>query len=125
MELLCGAPGSRRTRGPKPGLTVERIVRAAIEVADAEGLAALSMRRVADQLGVGTMSLYTYVPGKAELIDVMLDAVHAEPEAARARRRVGGGRNWRRPPGRTGSATTATRGCSTSRRRTGRRWGRT
>ncbi len=79
MELLWGTR-QPPTRGPKPGLTVERIVRAAIEVADAEGLAALSMRRVADQLGVGTMSLYTYVPGKAELIDVMLDAVHAEPE---------------------------------------------
>jgi AcrR family transcriptional regulator len=37
------------------------------------------MRRVAEQLGVGTMSLYTYVPGKAELLDVMLDTVYAEP----------------------------------------------
>jgi AcrR family transcriptional regulator len=66
------------TRGPKPGLSVERIVRAAIEVADAEGLAAFSMRRVADRLGVGAMSLYTYVPGKAELLDLMLDTVSGE-----------------------------------------------
>jgi AcrR family transcriptional regulator len=51
---------------------------AAIELADAEGLAALSMRRVADRLGVGTMSLSTYVPGKAELLDLMLDVVLAE-----------------------------------------------
>jgi AcrR family transcriptional regulator len=66
------------TRGPRPGLDVERIAAAAIELADAEGLAALSMRKVAERLGVGTMSLYTYVPGKAELLDVMLDTVLAE-----------------------------------------------
>ena len=68
----------RPTRGPRPGLTVDRIVAAAVELADAEGLAALSMRRVAERLGVGTMSLYTYVPGKAELLDVMLDTVLGE-----------------------------------------------
>jgi AcrR family transcriptional regulator len=68
----------RPTRGPRPGLTVERIVAAAIELADAEGLGALSMRRVAERLGVGTMSLYTYVPGKAELLDVMTDTVLGE-----------------------------------------------
>lgn len=77
MELLWGVPDPPR-RGPKPRLTVDRIVRAAIEVADAEGLTGLSMRRVADELGVTAMSLYTYVPGKAELLDVMLDTVHAE-----------------------------------------------
>ncbi|MEO3924075.1 TetR/AcrR family transcriptional regulator [Micromonosporaceae bacterium B7E4] len=76
MELLWGVP-DRPRRGPKPKLTVDRIVRAAIEIADREGLAGLSMRRVADDLGVTAMSLYTYVPGKAELIDVMLDTVHA------------------------------------------------
>jgi AcrR family transcriptional regulator len=70
-------PSSRRG---KPELSVDRIVRVAIEVADAEGLAAVSMRRVADALKVGTMSLYTYVPGKAELIDVMLDSVYGEQE---------------------------------------------
>ena len=68
----------RPTRGPRPGLSVDQIVAAAIELADAEGLEALSMRRVAERLGVGTMSLYTYVPGKAELLDVMLDTVLAE-----------------------------------------------
>jgi AcrR family transcriptional regulator len=68
----------RPTRGPRPGLTVDRVVAAAIELADAEGLGALSMRRVADRLGVGTMSLSTYVPGKAELLDLMLDVVLAE-----------------------------------------------
>jgi AcrR family transcriptional regulator len=66
------------TRGPKPGLTLDQIVETAIEVADNEGLAALSMRRVAEELGVGTMSLYRYVPAKAELLDLMLDAVEGE-----------------------------------------------
>lgn len=77
MALLWGTYKSP-TRGPKPGLSVERIVRAAIEIADADGLEALSMRRVADRLGVGAMSLYTYVPGKAELVDLMLDTVLGE-----------------------------------------------
>ncbi|MDQ3988488.1 MAG: TetR/AcrR family transcriptional regulator [Actinomycetota bacterium] len=78
MALLWSSEGPTRTRGRKPGLTVRGIARAAIELADTEGLDALSMRRVAERLGVGTMSLYTYVPGKAELVDVMLDAVHCE-----------------------------------------------
>ncbi|SCG50544.1 transcriptional regulator, TetR family [Micromonospora echinaurantiaca] len=68
----------RVSRKGRPDLSVDRIVRAAIEVADTEGLAALSMRRVAERLGVGTMSLYTYVPGKGELLDVMLDTVYGE-----------------------------------------------
>jgi AcrR family transcriptional regulator len=84
LQLLWGRR-ERNERGPKPGLTVERIVAAAIELADAEGLDAASMRRVADRLGVGAMSLYRYVPGKAELLELMLDAVHwddtAPPEA--------------------------------------------
>jgi AcrR family transcriptional regulator len=70
--------GERASRKGKPDLSVDLIVRAAIEVADAEGIAALSMRKVAERLGVGTMSLYTYVPGKAELLDVMLDTVCGE-----------------------------------------------
>jgi AcrR family transcriptional regulator len=65
-------------RGPKPGLTLDGIVETAIAVADAEGLGSLSMRRVAEELGVGTMSLYRYVPAKAELLDLMLDAVEGE-----------------------------------------------
>ena len=89
MALLWGMQRSP-TRGPKPGLRVERIVEAAIELADAEGLEALSMRRVADRLGVGAMSLYTYVSGKAELVDLMLDAVIGE--AARPDGAEGG---WR------------------------------
>lgn len=56
-----------------PELSRERIVRAAIEIADAEGIAALSMRRVAGALGVATMSLYRHVPGKDELTLLMVD----------------------------------------------------
>jgi AcrR family transcriptional regulator len=77
MELLWGTK-EPPSRGPKPGLDIERIARAAIDVADAEGLAALSMRRVAGALGVTTMALYRYVPSKAELLDVMLDKAIGE-----------------------------------------------
>jgi AcrR family transcriptional regulator len=72
----------RPGRKGRADLDVDRIVRAAIEIADADGLAALSMRRVADRLGVAVMSLYTYVPGKAELIDVMFDTVCAEADGS-------------------------------------------
>ena len=66
------------SRGPKPALTVEGIVEAALRIADAEGIGGMSMRRVADELGAGAMTLYRYFPGKAELLDVMLDTVYGE-----------------------------------------------
>ena len=75
---LLWRTSERASRKGKPDLSVELIVRTAIEVADTAGLPALSMRRVAEYLRVGTMSLYTYVPGKAELLDVMLDTVYGE-----------------------------------------------
>ncbi len=78
MELLWGRTAKGGARGPKQGTDLESVVRAAIEIADAEGLKAVSMRRVADRLGLGTMSLYTYVPGKGELLDLMLDTVYGE-----------------------------------------------
>jgi AcrR family transcriptional regulator len=77
LKLLWGSK-ERATRGPKPTLTVEQIVEAAIALADAEGIDNVSMRRVAERLGVGAMSLYRYVPSKAELLDLMLDTIHAE-----------------------------------------------
>lgn len=90
-----------RERAGRTGITVDAIVRTAIEVADAEGVAALSMRRVAEKLGVGTMSLYTYVPGKAELIDLMLDTAYGEtarpddvPGGWRGRLEQIGRENW-------------------------------
>ncbi|MBE1536355.1 TetR/AcrR family transcriptional regulator [Actinomadura algeriensis] len=74
-----GAPGGGHGRpGPRPGLSVELIVDTAIAVADAEGMAALSMRAVGERLGRTAMALYTYVPGKAELVDLMYDRAQAE-----------------------------------------------
>jgi AcrR family transcriptional regulator len=54
------------------------VVGAATSLADGEGLAAVTMRRVAQELGVAPMTLYTYVPSKAELLDLMLDAAYAQ-----------------------------------------------
>lgn len=88
LELLWG-PLKPPARGPKPGLSLEGIVGAAIQLADEEGLEALSMRRVAERLGFTTMSLYRYVPGKDELIDVMLDTALGGPPAPEV------GADWR------------------------------
>jgi AcrR family transcriptional regulator len=78
LELLWGTTSPGPRRGPRPALTVPEVVRAAVAIADREGLEALTMRRLARELGVGPMALYTYVPGKAELLDLMLDAVYLE-----------------------------------------------
>ena len=63
-------------RGPRPRHSVDDVVEAAIAIADADGLDAVTMRAVAERLGISPMSLYTYVPGKAELLDLMLDAIY-------------------------------------------------
>ncbi|MFD4658103.1 TetR/AcrR family transcriptional regulator [Kitasatospora sp. NPDC058444] len=76
-ELIWLRP-ERTGRGPRPAHSRDSIAAAAIEIADAEGLDAASMRRVAAALGAGTMSLYNYVPKKEHLLDLMLDAVAAE-----------------------------------------------
>lgn len=81
MALLWRDTGSGATRsgpGPKPGLSVDVIVDAAIAVADADGMAGLSMRAVGARLGRTGMALYTYVPTKGELIDLMYDRALAE-----------------------------------------------
>lgn len=78
LELLW-RPGTGESR---PGLSLDRIVPAAVAVADAEGLAGLSMRKVAEALGYTTMALYRHVPGRDELLELMRDAVcAAEPTA--------------------------------------------
>lgn len=78
LDLLWGErPGPRR--GPKPALTHDRIARAGIAIADAEGLAAVSMQRVAADLGFTKMSLYRYVPGKSELVALMADLAMGTP----------------------------------------------
>lgn len=78
MALLwrTAEPGNRP--GPKPGLSVDAIVEAGIAIADAEGMAGLSMRAVGERLGRTAMALYTYVPNKSELVDLMYDAALAE-----------------------------------------------
>ncbi|WP_433169769.1 TetR/AcrR family transcriptional regulator [Kribbella sp. CA-247076] len=68
-------------RGPKPSLTVDDITRAAIELADTEGLAAVSMARVAERLGNSTMALYRHVKSKDELLVLMSDAALERPAA--------------------------------------------
>lgn len=74
---VVAEPG-RTQPGPKQALSVDAIVEAAIAVADTEGMAALSMRAVGERLGRTAMALYTYVPSKGELVDLMYDQVFAE-----------------------------------------------
>jgi AcrR family transcriptional regulator len=69
----------RPGRGPKPELTLERIVAAGVALADAEGIQAVSMSRVAAAVGTGAMSLYRYVSGKDELLTLMVDAAYGAP----------------------------------------------
>ncbi|MEV7551660.1 TetR/AcrR family transcriptional regulator C-terminal domain-containing protein [Amycolatopsis sp. NPDC089917] len=77
-------PPSRPALAP---LSRERIVQAAIRLADADGLDAVSLRKVATALDVGPMRLYGYIEGKEELLDLMVDATHAEIRAS--------GEGWR------------------------------
>ncbi|MEV4559194.1 TetR/AcrR family transcriptional regulator C-terminal domain-containing protein [Kitasatospora sp. NPDC049285] len=65
-------------RGPRPAHSRASIARAAVAVADAEGLDAVTMRRVAAELGAGTMSLYNYLPKKEHLFDLMVDQLAGE-----------------------------------------------
>lgn len=90
LRLLWRSAEEAPRRGPRQGLTIDGVVAAATELADAEGLAALTMRKVAQALGVVAMTLYTYVPGKAELLDLMLDAAYTRME-----RTPSAGRPWR------------------------------
>jgi AcrR family transcriptional regulator len=80
VVLLWGLRETPR-KGPRPTLTATDITRAAIEVADAEGLAAVSMSRVAAQLGNSTMALYRHVRSKDELLTLMSDAALDDPPA--------------------------------------------
>lgn len=73
-----GSVGGHTGPGPKPGLSVDLVVAAGIEVADTDGMAGLSMRAVGERLGRTAMALYTYVPSKSELIDLMYDQALAE-----------------------------------------------
>lgn len=85
--------GTRRSRRRDP-LTRDRVLRAAVEVVDREGVEALSMRRLGQELGVEAMSLYRYVPSKADLLDGIHEAILSEvvvPTAAREWRKTARG----------------------------------
>jgi AcrR family transcriptional regulator len=71
----------RPRKGPRPGLDLERIVNAAVKVAASEGIAAVSMSRVATELDSSAMSLYRYVAAKDELLALMVDAAFDAPVA--------------------------------------------
>jgi AcrR family transcriptional regulator len=96
LDLLWGS-AQRPKRGPKPSLTLERIVAEAIAHADAEGLASLSMQRLAERLGCAKMALYRYVPGKAELEALMLDAALGPAPDPAAAALGEGDERWRAP----------------------------
>ncbi|MGW6529580.1 TetR/AcrR family transcriptional regulator [Streptomyces venezuelae] len=80
-EVIWARP-ERAGRGPKPAYNRADIASAAVRIADADGIDAVSMRRVAGELGCGTMSLYNYVPRKEDLYELMVDAVSGEYELA-------------------------------------------
>src|SRR6185312_2685134 len=69
----------RPSKGPKRALTLDAIVAAGVEVASSDGLAAVSMARVASEVGASTMSLYRYVASKEELLGMMVDAAYGRP----------------------------------------------
>lgn len=92
--LWNGLPDS--DRGPKRALSLHQIVEAAVKTADEAGIDALSMRCIARALGVGTMTLYRYVPDKSTLLDLVLDHLIAPTEAWDVTELPGDGPAWRR-----------------------------
>ena len=78
IECLWNPHPQPPGRGPRPRASLSAVVDAAVAIADVEGLEALSIRKVAARLGIGAMSVYTYVPGRSELIELMIDRVYAE-----------------------------------------------
>lgn len=78
VRLLWRRQEPTARRGPRRQLNLDAVVAAGIALADTEGTAALTMRRVAAGLGVAAMTLYSYVPGKAVLLQLMLDRVYAD-----------------------------------------------
>jgi AcrR family transcriptional regulator len=78
VRAAWGVP-DRPQRGPKPALSLDRIVTAAVDLADREGLAAVSMSRVATEVDATAMALYRYVGNKEELLALMVDASLGPP----------------------------------------------
>ncbi len=73
---------SRPTRGPKPAFTPDDVVQVAIQIAEADGLAAVTMHAVSAQLGYTTMAIYRYFPNKEALLDAIVDAAMGAPPRA-------------------------------------------
>ncbi len=90
LRLMWGR-GEPPRPGPKPALTIAAIAQAAVELADADGLSAVSMSKVAAALGYTTMSLYRYVQSKDELLVVMTDHAYGPPNPDRD---TGNWRTW-------------------------------
>ncbi|WP_406057005.1 TetR/AcrR family transcriptional regulator [Streptomyces sp. NBC_01077] len=78
-EVIWARP-ERAGRGPKPAYSRSDIVAAAMRIADADGIDAVSMRRIAAEIGCGTMSLYNYVPRKEDLYELMVDGASSAYE---------------------------------------------
>ncbi|WP_177238893.1 TetR/AcrR family transcriptional regulator [Pseudonocardia ammonioxydans] len=78
MALLWRRARPRGQRGPRPSLDVDTVVAAALRLADRDGIEGVSMRAVARELGVGTMSLYPYIADKATLLALMVDTVYLQ-----------------------------------------------
>ncbi|MFI6882895.1 TetR/AcrR family transcriptional regulator, partial [Streptosporangium canum] len=106
VQAVPGADARRTPESTETGLSEgpldqPLIVRTAIELADRDGVAAVSMRRVATELGVGVMSLYRYVASREELNDLMVDTVFAErplpepgPDGWRAKLELSAREEW-------------------------------
>jgi len=73
---VVGAEEPAPRRGPRQRLTLDHVLDVAIELADTEGLAAVSMRVLAKRLGIAAMSLYTYVANRNDLVVLMVDHVY-------------------------------------------------
>lgn len=79
VRALWRLPAERPgRRGPRPSLDLDRLVATAVRLADAEGLKAVSVRRLTAELGLSRMAVYTYVDGRDDLVELMVDAAHGE-----------------------------------------------
>lgn len=81
LQLLWrheSAAATPARRGPRPRIAVDDVVARAVELADGRGMHAVSIRAVADLVGVSAMSVYTYVAGKEQLIELMVDEAYAQ-----------------------------------------------
>ena len=94
FAINMAEPEIKPSRGPKAAYTKEKIAAVAIRIADAEGVEAASIRRIAARLGSGAASLYRYVANKQELFDLMADSVLGEDRMPRSSREWRAG--WRK-----------------------------